>query len=69
MKKDMSMFSSQQKRDIATAISKILRDTDHPELPLTGQPIHFVLHVDGDDPSSWAVIRNNEDVLVIDEEE
>jgi hypothetical protein len=52
------MFSVAQKREIAEAIQKILRATEHPELP-AGE-ISFSLHVDGADPSwSWADIRNN----------
>lgn len=51
------MFSVQQKRDIADAVQKILRDTNHPELP-DGE-IQFSLHVDGAELWSWADIRNN----------
>ena len=51
------MFSVQQKREIADAVQKILRDTNHPELP-QGE-ISFHLHVDGADSESWADIRNN----------
>lgn len=39
------MFSVRQKREIAEAIQKILRETNHPELP-KGE-IHFKLHVYG----------------------
>lgn len=51
------MFSAQQKRDIAEAVQKILRNTNHPELPKT--EIQFTLHVDGAEDWSWADIRNN----------
>lgn len=51
------MFSVAQKRSIADAVQKVLRDTNHPELP-TGE-IQFALHVDGAEPWSWADIRNN----------
>lgn len=51
------MFSVQQKRDIADAVQKILRETNHPELP-SGE-ITFTLHVDGAENWSWADIRNN----------
>ncbi len=51
------MFSIQQKRQIAEAVQKILRDTNHPELP-TGE-IRFELHVYGAEDWSWADIRNN----------
>jgi len=51
------MFSVAQKREIASAVQKILRDTNHPELP-TGE-ISFFLHVDGAAEWSWADIRNN----------
>lgn len=51
------MFSVQQKRDIADAVQKILRDTNHPELP-AGE-ISFSLHVDGALRWSWADIQNN----------
>lgn len=51
------MFSVRQKREIADAVQKILRATDHPELP-AGE-IRFHLHVEGDELWSWADIRNN----------
>jgi hypothetical protein len=51
------MFSVQQKRQIADAVQKILRDTNHPELPET--EIQFQLHVDGAEDWSWADICNN----------
>lgn len=52
------MFSVRQKREIADAVQKILRATNHPELPI-GE-IDFELRVDGEDRRlSWAVIRNN----------
>ena len=53
----MKMFSVQQKRQIADAVQRILRETGHPELP-PGE-INFHLHVDGAKPWSWADIRNN----------
>jgi hypothetical protein len=51
------MFSVQQKRDIADAVQKILRETNHPELPQGEIP--FRLHVDGEPAWSWADIQNN----------
>lgn len=51
------MFSLSQKREIAEAVQKILRATNHPELP-TGE-IRFKLHVDGAESWSWADIQNN----------
>lgn len=51
------MFSVQQKLDIADAVQKILRATQHPELP-SGE-ISFSLHVEGAEAWSWADIRNN----------
>ena len=51
------MFSLRQKREIAGAVQKILRNTAHPELP-AGE-IQFILHVDGAESWSWADIRNN----------
>ena len=51
------MFSTQQKRQIANEVQKILRSTNHPELP-AGE-IQFELHVDGAEPWSWADIKNN----------
>lgn len=51
------MFSVRQKREIADAVQKILRDTQHPELP-EGE-IQFRLQVDGAETWSWADIRNN----------
>jgi len=51
------MFSVQQKRKISDEVQKILRDTNHPELP-QGE-IQFSLHVDGAESWSWADIKNN----------
>ena len=51
------MFSVNQKRQIADAVQKILRDTNHPELP-KGE-IQFSLHVEGAEWWSWADIQNN----------
>lgn len=51
------MFSVRQKREIADEIQKILRATNHPELP-NGE-IGFHLRVTGAEPWSWAEIRNN----------
>lgn len=56
------MFSVKQKRRIAEEVQRILRETQHPELP-PGE-IPFLLHVDGATPMSWADIRNNGGVLV-----
>lgn len=55
------MFSVKQKRDISAAVQKILRDTNHPELPTT--EIYFNLRVAGAEPWSWADIKNNGAVL------
>jgi hypothetical protein len=52
------MFSIRQKREIAEAVQRILRATNHPELPKGGE-ITFSLHVEGAESSSWADIRNN----------
>lgn len=51
------MFSLQQKRQIADSVQKILRATNHPELP-SGE-IGFTLHVSGAEEWSWADIKNN----------
>ena len=56
------MFSIKQKREIAAAVQKILRDTNHPELPV-GE-IRFTLRVLGAETWSWADIDNNEAVIV-----
>lgn len=55
------MFGPNQKRIIAELVQRILRATNHPELP-AGE-IQFHLHVDGAEPWSWADIRNNGAVL------
>lgn len=52
------MFSVRQKREISDAVQKILRDTNHPELPKDTE-IKFILHVDGAEGWSWAQIKNN----------
>ena len=54
------MFSVRQKYEIADAVQKILRKTNHPELP-DGE-ITFLLHIDGAESWSWADIRNNGNV-------
>lgn len=51
------MFSQRQKQNIAEAVQKILKETNHPELP-KGE-ISFQLHVDGAESWSWADIKNN----------
>ena len=51
------MFSVKQKRAISEAVQKILRDTNHPELP-KGE-IVFRLNVRGEKSWSWAEIKNN----------
>jgi len=51
------MFSVRQKKEISEAVQKILRDTNHPELPET--EIQFQLRVDGANWLSWGVIQNN----------
>ena len=55
------MFSIRQKRSIADAIQRILRETGHPELP-QGE-IEFKLSVVGFEPWSFAHIRNNGAVI------
>jgi len=52
------MFSSELKKQISTEVQRILKQTNHPELP-KGE-IHFLLHVDGAAGWSWTNIRNNE---------
>ena len=51
------MFSVRQKREIADTIQRILRNTNHPELP-DGE-IPFILYVDGREPWHYANIQNN----------
>jgi hypothetical protein len=53
------MFSVRQKREISSAVQKILRDTNHPELPGEDFEIEFTMHVCGDEEWSWAYIENN----------
>lgn len=55
------MFSVRQKRMISEAVQKILRETNHPELP-EGE-IEFNLHVKGAENWSWADIKNNGSVV------
>jgi len=52
------MFSVRQKREISEAVQKILRETNHPELPKEGE-ITFNLRVAGAENWSWAEIVNN----------
>ena len=58
------MFSVRQKREIATKVQQILRDTRHPEL--STEEIPFRLYVKGAEPWSYADIRNNGAVLTPD---
>ncbi len=51
------MFSVRQKREIAEGVQKLLRGTNHPELP--AEEISFHLHVSGAESWSWADIKNN----------
>ncbi len=51
------MFSLNRKRDIAEKIQKILRETNHPELPET--EIEFEIRVKGAENCSGACIKNN----------
>jgi len=55
------MFSLRQKREISDKVQKVLKETEHPELP-DGE-ISFNLHVDGAESWSWADIRNNGSVI------
>jgi len=55
------MFSMTQKREISDAVQRILRGTNHPELP-AGE-IQFKLHVEGAQAWSWADIQNNGAVM------
>ncbi len=58
------MFSVRQKREISEAIQKILRATNHPELPPPDIEIAFVLKVRGWKYWSWAEIKNNKAIPV-----
>jgi arginine utilization protein RocB len=51
---------SSKKREIADAVEKILRNTNHPELP--DGDINFKLHVEGAEDWSWVNIQNNKSV-------
>jgi len=55
------MFSFRQKHAISHEIQKILRDTNHPELP-EGE-IKFRIHIEGAKPWQWAYIYNNSGAL------
>ena len=59
------MFSVRQKRMISDQVQKILRDTNHPELPPEGEEIPFMLLVNGKASWSWAQIVNNGAVQVL----
>jgi hypothetical protein len=55
------MFSVRQKREIAEKVQRILKETNHPELP-QGE-ITFHLHVEGTKPWAWADIKNNGSIV------
>lgn len=57
LQESKAVFSVRQKREIASKVQQILRETNHPELP-PGE-IAFALHVRGAESWSWADIRNN----------
>ena len=50
------MLSGEMKREIAEFIQELLQDVDDPEMA-RGE-ISFLLHIDGNEISSWANIRN-----------
>lgn len=54
------MFSMRQKREIADEIQKILRKTNHPELP--EEEIKFNIYIEGKEEWSFANIKNNASV-------
>lgn len=47
------MFSVQQKREISNEIQRVLRSTNHPELPPEGVEIQFNIHINGVENWSW----------------
>ncbi len=51
------MFSTEEKKQIAAAVEKVLLDLKHPEMP-TERP-KFSLRVDGKEDWSWALIEPN----------
>jgi len=55
------MFSVRQKRHISEKVQKVLKETNHPELP--ENEIKFTLHVFGKESWSWAHISNNGNVI------
>jgi len=55
------MFSKREKREISDKIQKILRETNHPELPEGN--IKFHIHIQGRELWSWADIEDNESVI------
>ena len=57
LRRTLPMFSVRQKREISGAVQKILRETNHPELP-EGE-IKFHLHIPGEEEWSWANITHN----------
>lgn len=57
------MFSVREKREISNQVQKILRATNHPELPMMGE-ISFNLQVYGEKSWSFARIENNSRVPV-----
>ncbi len=57
------MFSTEEKRDISNKIQKILRETNHPELP-EGE-IVFSIRVEGKESWSWDEIKNNGSVTIV----
>lgn len=53
------MLSTKQKQEISIKVQNILQGIVDDELP-KGE-IHFILHIDGAEPWSWANIRNMSD--------
>ena len=55
------MFSVEQKREIAGYVGQILAETNHDDLPTSGNT-QFYLHVYGKHHGSFSIIQNNKAV-------
>lgn len=54
------MFGPEIKKDISRRVHEILAEY-HDHYEMQGAPIKFILHVDGNDPLSWANIQESAD--------
>lgn len=53
------MFSMKEKRQLSDKIQRLIRETNHPELPEAGTEIEFHIRICGRESWSFCDIKNN----------